>query len=221
MKPLILSLVLSTVFLFTPKAQIGTDEISQDLQYVYAQLTNNAMYGSAMWVYGECRSDNSEVGGEGPSDMPNWQNTMMYDYPSEDYNSAQFFRRAYNMIWFCNRVINDAPESSLEEPVKTRLIAEAKFLRALSYFNLAIVYDSVPIKTETFNWPVDPADMDYVAENVISGPFNSMSEVFDQVKTDLSEAAAGLPNRSQLTEEDMYRATKGAAQALLARVYLF
>ena len=221
MKRIFLPVILLTAILSQISAQIGNDTISGDLERAYSQLTNRYLYGGNSWAYGECRSDNSEVGGAGPSDIIPWQQAMVYDYLPDDFNSESFFRRCYTIIFFCNKVISEAPESSLSTDDQNRYIAEAKFLRALSFFNLALLYDSVPIVTELFYWPINPGTGDFENNNVIDSELSSMSEVFDLVKTDLETGIPYLPQRSSLTGDEMFRVTKGAAQAMLAKTYLY
>ncbi len=221
MKKILLLIPAITFLSFTCRAQIGSDPVSQDLQKVYTQLTNSFMYGGAMWMYGECRSENSEVGGEGPGDMPQWQNAMQFDASPDDYYLAGFFRRAYTQIHLCNKVIADAPASGLDAAVQERLTAEARFLRALTYFNLAILFNSVPLHTDPLYWPMNSSTGDFLEDNVVPGPLASMSETFNQVKSDLIAAAPDLPLRNMMSEGEEYRVSSGAAYALLAKTYLY
>jgi hypothetical protein len=213
MKKLILSLAIFFFALYSGLSQIGTDTISGDLEMAYYQLTNRFVYGTSMWIFGECRSDNSEVGGENTADMPDWQQAMLFNAESDDVTIKSTWIRFYNIIFCCNRVISEASNSSLTQEIKDRYIAEAKFLRALSYFNLAILFNSVPICTDVFDWPI--------VGQIIFQPSNPMNEVFEQVKMDLDAAAYFLPARSALGAGEEFRATSGAAKALLAKVYLY
>lgn len=90
---------------------------------------------------------------------------------------------------------------------KTLLLAQARFLRALFYFNLAVYYEDVPLITKTQT--VETASV----------PKNTQQEVLTQVIADLTAAADALPN-TVLPDQTGY-ATKGAAFGLLARVQLF
>lgn len=87
---------------------------------------------------------------------------------------------------------------------KAARISEAKFLRALSYFYLVQTWGDVPmplIETVTSE------------KGVVRVP---SAQIYTQILKDLSEAEAALP----VTATDYGRVTKGAAQFLLARVYL-
>ena len=86
---------------------------------------------------------------------------------------------------------------------KNRLIGEAKFLRALNYFYLVRGWGDIPIQERDL---------------VNRAP---KSEVYDYIKKDLSDAISVLPQKSEYASKDLGRATKGAAQAILAKVYLY
>ena len=96
----------------------------------------------------------------------------------------------------------------LKTNLKNRLIGEAKFLRAWNYFELVYQWGGVPLYT--------------VPSTSISDtkPRASADDVYKQIIEDLTFAEANLPIASQYTGSDVGRATKGAANALLGRVYM-
>ena len=91
--------------------------------------------------------------------------------------------------------------------MKTRYIAEARFIRGLVYFDMVRAWGGVPLVTTT----TPEQDL----------PRASAEEIFQQVISDLTFAAANLPEKSGYGSADQGRATKGAAKAMLGRVYLF
>ena len=92
----------------------------------------------------------------------------------------------------------------LDAAIKARLLGEAKFLRAYSYFNLVNIFGQVPLKTKPQN----------SAANIHVG-LSSVADIYSQIDSDLEEAADGL------TQTGNGRATKGAAYALLAKSKVF
>ena len=100
------------------------------------------------------------------------------------------------------------------ETLKTRLTAEAKFLRALMYFNLVRCYGGVPI-VDHVPVPSSQADTDMTLTR------KSKEEVYTFIQNDLLAAIDGLPEKSGYAVSDLGRASKGAARALLAKVYLY
>lgn len=113
----------------------------------------------------------------------------------------------YEGIKRANVVIDYVPEVSMNTELQNRLIGEARFLRALFYFDLVRAWGGVQLvetTTPSFNLPK-----------------SSPEAVYDFIEADLLAAIPLLTEKSELSSGDAGRATKGAARALLAKVYLF
>ena len=93
--------------------------------------------------------------------------------------------------------------------LQTRLIGEARFIRALLYFNLVRLFGPVPLILH------NPSSVDITALQVAR---SSRDSVYAQIEADLTYAFA-LP--STYSGADVGRATSGAAHALLAKVYIY
>lgn len=94
--------------------------------------------------------------------------------------------------------------------MRERVIAEAKAMRAWSYFELVTLYGDVPFYT------VNPTSVaDY------HKPRTAKADVYVQIEKDLQEALEDLPLKSELEENLRFRLTKGAAQAMLGKAYLY
>ena len=92
---------------------------------------------------------------------------------------------------------------------KLRLVGEAKFLRALFYFRLLQTYGGVPIINET-------PDINSPIETLLRRA--SKNEVFEFIENDLIESINVLPEKSTYADNQLGRATIGAAKTLLAKV---
>ncbi|TDB67907.1 RagB/SusD family nutrient uptake outer membrane protein [Arundinibacter roseus] len=117
------------------------------------------------------------------------------------------WNQAYAGIGRANTLLERIPAIQMSETNKKRYIGEAKFLRALYYFDLWSVYGGVPVIVS--------------APDAEQGtlPRNSADEVLAQILKDLDEAAADLPKT--YSGNDRGRATSGAALALKARTLLY
>jgi len=116
-----------------------------------------------------------------------------------------FWDILYREIGRTNTAINRAGDITYVDPArKEARIGEAKFLRALSFFYLVQTWGDVPMPLTETKAP----------EKAVVRV--SSSEIYSQIIKDLTEAEAALP----VTATDYGRATKGAAQFLLAKVYL-
>lgn len=113
-------------------------------------------------------------------------------------------------VWRANQVLGNVPGIDMDETLKTRIIAEAKFLRALYYYHGTILFKDIPLILKT-----PSAAEDFYPPQATS------EEIWAQVIKDFSEAMDDLPTKQQYPSSDMGRATKGAAAGFLAKSYMF
>lgn len=118
----------------------------------------------------------------------------------------------YHAINRTNAVIDNVPGiTNMDSALRDRVVGEAKFLRGLHYFNLVGLFGRVPLQLTEVRSLTAARDL---------APQASEAEVYAQIIQDLEQAAAVLPVKSQYASSDFGRATKGAAQTLLGKVYL-
>jgi tetratricopeptide (TPR) repeat protein len=128
--------------------------------------------------------------------------------PNYDFEvSNNIWRDHYRTIFRCNQVLDRVPTiTGMDATLQKRVLAEAKFLRALSYFNLASLYGNVPLAVT------------YTTNLTQTTPQAKEADVWAQVYKDLQEAAPDLP--VSYGPADVGRATQGAATALLGKAYM-
>jgi hypothetical protein len=113
---------------------------------------------------------------------------------------------AYDGINVANNVIQKVPTiDAMTAEEQDIALAELYFIRALNHFNLLNYFGGIPIKL----FPTIGVDN-------LDAPRNTVAEVYAQIITDLTFAANHLSSTGNKT-----RASKYAAKALLARVYLY
>lgn len=120
--------------------------------------------------------------------------------------------RAYTTINRANTVLYHGEHIDMDETEKNRIYAQARFLRAYSYFYLLRLFGGCPIN-ETYTAGLSDA---------VDLPRKSVDEVYTQIITDLEwcETNGSLPLKGA-PDYDNWRVTLGAVQALLGEVYLF
>jgi len=128
---------------------------------------------------------------------------------TEESGPFNIWRAAYAGIGRANQILQQLPNmEALSQETKDVIMAEAQFLRAYYYFWLVTGFENVPLVT-TFE--VDP-------EKLFPNQA-SPAEIWAQIETDLTEAESKM--LLEHPAEWSGRATKGAARALLGKVYLF
>jgi hypothetical protein len=114
----------------------------------------------------------------------------------------------YITIDRANIVIAKVPGIQMDATTRARVVGEAKFLRALTYFHLVSFFGDVPLVT---------TEITNAAQAKL--PRTPKAQVYAQIISDLQAAAQSLP--ASYTGTDVGRATSGAATTLLAKVYLY
>lgn len=173
---------------------------------VYHELVNNGR----LHRYGmfDIASDDARKGGEGPSDGGAMRAFAYYNITSAFGLSSREWRENYRGINKANRILENIPNMDIDQNLKSRIVAEAKWFRAYFYFYLVHLFGDVPLVTSS----------DVNTDEIARTPKDMVLEVMYQ---DLMDASADLPLNSQLSNDELGRVTKGAAQALLGKIYLY
>ncbi len=142
---------------------------------------------------------NDQLATVGPYD--NFQHT-----PTQD-GLDRWWTTVYEGIKRANVVIVKVSEISMDTILRNRYVAEARFLRGLYYFDMVRAWGGVP-KVATLTPPL----------KLVRSP---EQEIYSLIESDLLYAISHLEEKSDLDAADIGRVTRGAAKALLAKVYLF
>lgn len=134
-----------------------------------------------------------------------------WSFGTNDAIIDEVWQSLYEGIFRANIALQKVPDIEMEAAQKDRILGEAHFLRALFYFHLTVLYGEVPLVTEA-----DPTDASKAAL-----PKSPLSEIQALMIDDLTQATGLLPLQSGYSEDDLGRASKGAAEALLGKVYLY
>ncbi|ANI90785.1 glycan metabolism protein RagB [Arachidicoccus ginsenosidimutans] len=120
-----------------------------------------------------------------------------------------FWQGQYQNINFCNQVLDNVDTmTTVDASTKARYLAEAKFIRAYSYFRLVRAFGRVPL---VLHVPT--------TQEELNPPQSSADSVYNAIEQDLTDAAANLP--TTVSADEAGRATKGAALALHAKVAMY
>ena len=174
--------------------------------YAYLNSTSTGstagVYHSTFWVAAGLASDellNNQLA------SPQFDQLSTFTHTPQNSALEEVWAMHYKTITIANIAISRIPGINMNAALKARLVGEAKFLRGLMYFNLVRMFGEVPLITEE-NAPLTPDDA-------------AVDMVYTQIVTDLTDAAAVLP-LSYAAGNGRGRATQGAANAILAKVYL-
>jgi hypothetical protein len=169
----------------------------------YNGLIHNGTYGRWLSFAFDMRSDQ----GYSTSPWPELAEFTRFVMGSYDFEpSREIWQHHYQAIFRANQVADMVPAINMDAALRDRIVGEAKFIRALLYFNLVNLYGgNIPLLASV------AAPEDRPASGTEPG-------VYAQIESDLTEAAAALP--TSYTGVDIGRATRGAALALLGKAQL-
>jgi hypothetical protein len=170
------------------------------LQWMYARDWNSS------YLVKTFPSDESNTGGGDSGDQPPYQELDIFTYSSNNATITAVWQSNYFGIYRANKVINNVLD---ENDYRKQVIAEAQFLRAYFYMEIVTMFGTGPLILQ------EPAPSEYAQ------PFASADAIWAQIETDLKTAMAVLPEKSAYGPGDVFRASKGACQALLGKAYLY
>lgn len=148
------------------------------------------------------------IKGSNPGDGTAISVYVKFEHTATEGSTERWYKTLYEAIRRTNLVISEVPDINMDDELRTRLIGEARYLRAYFYSDLVRGFGDVPKVVDTD----PPLDLGRAP----------VAEILNEIiYPDLEFAISVLPEKSGYTEDEYGRATKGAARGLLARVKLF
>lgn len=162
------------------------------------------------WMFGDLMSDDAEKGST-PSDNPS-NIADLKSWAVTPGNGAVTTRwvHTFTGIARANTVIANVDNGTINDDLKKRIKGEALFLRGYLYFTLVETFGGMPL----FSTPILPSE-------AANAKRSTIAETYAFIENDLKTAATLLPEKSGYAAADIGRATKGAANAFLARAIMY
>ncbi|MFN8243552.1 MAG: RagB/SusD family nutrient uptake outer membrane protein [Ferruginibacter sp.] len=203
----------------------------QPLQVTEDDITAGALEGKAIGLYGAIRNSKDEPYiGDGFENIPwvamngfrsddaeivsdpgasQWHQTYdFFQYTKDDWGAGLYYQKHYAMISLCNDLLDQAKTGGFTDATSIINQAEAKFFRALSYFDLVRTFGEVP-------------KIDFKIVNSTDGNIakSTVPEIYALIDADLTYAEQHLP----LIWEPKFvgRLTNNAAKTLHAKTLLY
>ncbi len=197
--------------LSTEKFFLTEIDADQAVIAAYSDL-KDYRYTWTIWAFGDVLSDDATYSGSA-ADAQAYATMESFNYPVDNGRVLQRYQMLFRGVNKANQAIEGIKkmdEAIFKTISKNKLLGEALFLRAYYYHELVIAYGAVPLMTST------PT----IADKTLTR--TPVADVYAQIEKDLINAASYLPKKeNQNLVKDAGRITKGAANAMLSRVYLF
>jgi hypothetical protein len=189
-----------------------TDEASAEsaVRAIYRAMESPYYYGQSLITVPEFAAGHvAHV-----SNLPEYTNFETNNIRIDNPWVLNIWSSAYSIINAANNVVDQVPQITgiISDAKRAQFVREAKFIRALAYFNLVRSWGDVPLiimptqpgSTADYQQPRTPAD-----------------QIYGQIIADLVDAGNLPDTYGSSLEQNKGRATGGAAKALLAKVYLY
>jgi hypothetical protein len=162
----------------------------------------NSLYNTGM----DFMSDDLDAGPGSPN--PDVQSLSKLSHSATVIRGKEIWQQHYSNINRANVALEKIPLIDFDQQLKNRLLAEARFIRALHYFDLVRLYGAVPLLL---------TDQTVLSIEQLQVPRTSVDSVYAQIISDLKESASLFAGGAS---GEAGRATEGAAKSLLSKVYL-
>jgi hypothetical protein len=156
-------------------------------------------------LMGEIASDNTLSGGESATDVIGYQQVDDMTHTSQNSEIRNVWNFMFAGVQRANYILEF--KDKIDFQGKNKIIAEARFLRAYYHFELVKWFGGIPLK----------GDARFKLGDEKSIPRSSVADVYKSIEDDLKFAIDNLP----IVPAQKGRVTKGAAQALLGKAYLY
>lgn len=179
------------------------DDIESGLIAVYSMFYRQGTWTRNIYSQMQGMADDG-VSYAGWTELNEWTRFLYTNYNFSEVN-AKMWREHYTTIYRANQVLAHVDEVPFaDEAHRNDLKAQALWLRSFYYFYMTALWDNMPLLTAVSSAADQPAT-------------SSPEQVFTQLETDLLDCINWLPETRDA--ENTGRPTKGAAYALLAKVY--
>src|SRR5579863_10003323 len=162
----------------------------------YAALTFTSATTNPLWVFGDVASDDAASGN--PAASQDAATIDNFSFSTTNSHLSNEWGNFYEGITNCNLVLANVPSINMDTALRSRILGEAKFLRAWYYFMLVNIFGDVPVVLT----PLLPAQLQ-IAQTPAQQIYGSV------IEPDLMAAINVLP--VNYTGNDVGRATSGAA----------
>jgi starch-binding outer membrane protein, SusD/RagB family len=161
------------------------------------------------FIIGDIRSDDAEKGSNDGDFVTMWDMLNFTLTPQIPF-ASDYWIHGYWGVSRANYALDNLPKVTWTPAVRDRLIGEASFMRAYFYWYLVRIYGGVPL----FTTSVQPSEFGLTKRA-------SLNDCYKLIESDLVKAISFLPEGSTIPVAEKGRVGKGAARALLARIYMY
>jgi tetratricopeptide (TPR) repeat protein len=189
-------------------------EINDAIIGIYSITQNEGFQLAPFLLIGDDCSDDSDLGNSN-SEAFSWlgspaQQMQRFETTPTNWVSNALWSQGFRGITWATKAIERISENqTVTDGRKNQFLGEAYYLRAFNYFFLTRQYGRMPVIDHVLTYE------EYYMPRV------SIEDTWTHIENDLKNAADMLPEKDRMAATDLGRATKGAANALLGKAYVY
>jgi hypothetical protein len=177
------------------------------LNGVFSTMQPQTFYQRTVYVVSDNASDLLYAA---PGSSPDRNSLTSHTFAAVNGEIGNWYINNYKMIKNANDVIKYVPPISMDPVERANIVGNARFLRALGYFNLVTAFGQVPLITE----PVTASSPDLYPKKA------TIAALYDQIVADFQYAEANCYAEKNIVAGNKGRVSSGAASGMLAKVLL-
>jgi hypothetical protein len=171
----------------------------------------NSSVWTSLWLIKTSMGDEIYIGGQSSTDQPDYQSINRFTFDPTNAWITNAYNYSYQIIYRANLIIDNFGALAAPSAYQKEVVGEAKVLRAYAYFELTTL------------WGTPPLVLHELAPSQYNQPNSDPATLWSAIQKDLNDASAVLPVKSgqAAAGSDIARASKGFAQGLLGKAFLF
>ena len=193
-------------FLSTTNFYQNESDALAALNGVFTPMQAQTYYGRTVWLISELTGDNLLALGNATVDRATLNN---YSFTSSNGEISNWWNQNYQLINRANDVIANVSKIQMDTVRRNDIIGNARFLRALAYFELMRTFGDLPV----FLAPTG-------AQSTLTPTRTPVAQLYGQIIQDLKYAEANCLPENKIAQVNKGRVSSGAASSLLAKVFL-
>ena len=176
------------------------------LNGVFNVFTQQTSYQRTAWLIGELPADN--LVGTSTSER---LELNRFTWTPANVEITNWWKTSYQAISRANDVIQNVPDVNMDVTARNNILGNARFLRAMAYFDLVRNFGDVPLVLR----PITTVD-----DTLLFPSRSSAADIYKTIIDDLKFAEANCPLETKIAATSKGLVSTGAASTLLAKVYL-
>lgn len=195
-------------FLIPKNYYLTATDAQTALNGIFNVFQQQPSYQRTVWLIGELSADNLTL----PTNTTSERSELnKFNWTPLNTEVSNWWKTSYQAISRANDLLENVPNINMDVTARNNILGNARFLRAMAYFDLVRNYGDVPLVLRTITT---------AADTLLYPSRTPAADVYKTIIDDLKFAEANCPPENKIAAANKGMVSTGAASSLLAKVYL-